>query len=231
LRPILMASLVAILGLLPASLATGLGSDVQRPLATVIVWGLFSGMTLTLFLVPVLYRAVLPALPEATVATAEGAVFVEPLPDVTPADVIAVLRALDAEGGESEIFRIADLSDREFGRVVLIIKAAELLDFVDTPRQLVVLGVIGRQLIQATPDDQARIWRRQLLQLRLFRIVHDAAMTRPDRTIDRDFVLETIVTRMPNENYELVFNTFVRWARFGALFHYDPETHHLRLIE
>ena len=42
LRPILMASLVAILGLLPASLATGLGSDVQRPLATVIVWGLFS---------------------------------------------------------------------------------------------------------------------------------------------------------------------------------------------
>ena len=56
-------------------------------------------------------------------------------------------------------------------------------------------------------------------------------MTRPDRTIDRDFVLETIVTRMPSENYELVFNTFVRWARFGALFDYDPETHHLRLIE
>ena len=65
LRPILMASLVAILGLLPASLATGLGSDVQRPLATVIVWGLFSAMTLTLFLVPVLYGLVLPALPEA----------------------------------------------------------------------------------------------------------------------------------------------------------------------
>lgn len=41
-RPILVASLVAILGLVPASLATGLGSDVQRPLATVIAWGLFS---------------------------------------------------------------------------------------------------------------------------------------------------------------------------------------------
>jgi len=55
LRPILVASLVAILGLLPASLATGLGSDVQRPLATVIVWGLFSSTLLTLFVVPVLY--------------------------------------------------------------------------------------------------------------------------------------------------------------------------------
>jgi cobalt-zinc-cadmium resistance protein CzcA len=55
-RPVLMASLVAILGLVPASVARGLGSDVQRPLATVIVWGLFSSLLLTLFLVPVLYR-------------------------------------------------------------------------------------------------------------------------------------------------------------------------------
>jgi cobalt-zinc-cadmium resistance protein CzcA len=64
LRPILMASMVAILGLLPASIATGLGSDVQRPMATVIVWGLFSSTILTLFVVPVLYRIVSPGLPK-----------------------------------------------------------------------------------------------------------------------------------------------------------------------
>lgn len=60
LRPILLASLVAILGLLPASLAMGLGSDVQRPLATVIVWGLFSSTILTLFVIPVLYDLFAP---------------------------------------------------------------------------------------------------------------------------------------------------------------------------
>jgi cobalt-zinc-cadmium resistance protein CzcA len=65
LRPILLASLVAILGLLPASLATGLGSDVQRPLATVIVWGLFSSTILTLFVVPVLYDLFSPHVPPA----------------------------------------------------------------------------------------------------------------------------------------------------------------------
>jgi cobalt-zinc-cadmium resistance protein CzcA len=59
-RPILVASLVAILGLVPASLATGLGSDVQRPLATVIVWGLFSATVMTVLLVPVLYRLFAP---------------------------------------------------------------------------------------------------------------------------------------------------------------------------
>jgi cobalt-zinc-cadmium resistance protein CzcA len=56
--------LVAMLGLLPASMATGLGSDVQRPLATVIVWGLFSSTTVTLLLVPVLYRLLEPPLPK-----------------------------------------------------------------------------------------------------------------------------------------------------------------------
>jgi cobalt-zinc-cadmium resistance protein CzcA len=55
-----MTAIVAIFGLLPASLATGLGSDVQRPLATVIVWGLFSSMLLTLFVVPVGYRLIMP---------------------------------------------------------------------------------------------------------------------------------------------------------------------------
>ncbi len=67
LRPILMASLVAMLGLLPASMADGLGSDVQRPLATVIVWGLFSSTALTLFMVPVLYRLLAPPLPPTEV--------------------------------------------------------------------------------------------------------------------------------------------------------------------
>ncbi|HMO34834.1 MAG TPA: efflux RND transporter permease subunit, partial [Gemmatales bacterium] len=62
LRPILMTAIVAIFGLLPASLATGLGSDVQRPLATVIVWGLFSAMVLTLFVLPVLYFLVPPGI-------------------------------------------------------------------------------------------------------------------------------------------------------------------------
>ena len=113
----------------------------------------------------------------------------------------------------------------------MIVKAAELLDFVDTPQQHVVLTATGQRFVGVSPNEQAALWRQQLLQLRLFRLAYDAAMTRADRTIDRDFVLETIVTRMPSENYELVFNTFVRCARFGRLFHHDPQTQQLRLIE
>ncbi len=55
LRPVLMTATVAILGLMPASLASGIGSDVQRPLATVIVYGLLFSTIITLFILPTLY--------------------------------------------------------------------------------------------------------------------------------------------------------------------------------
>jgi heavy metal efflux system protein len=54
-RQILMTSTVAILGLVPASLSTNIGSDVQRPLATVIVYGLAFGTAITLYALPALY--------------------------------------------------------------------------------------------------------------------------------------------------------------------------------
>ncbi|MBP5211125.1 MAG: efflux RND transporter permease subunit [Bacteroidales bacterium] len=57
-RPILMTATVAVLGLFPASISTGIGSDVQRPLATVIVYGLLFATVITLFILPTLYYMV-----------------------------------------------------------------------------------------------------------------------------------------------------------------------------
>ena len=56
LRPVLMTASIAALGLIPMLLSSGVGSEVQRPLATVVVGGLFSSTLLTLFVVPSLYR-------------------------------------------------------------------------------------------------------------------------------------------------------------------------------
>ena len=55
LRPVLMTASVAAMGMIPAAINHGLGSDVQRPLATVIVGGLISATALTLLLLPALY--------------------------------------------------------------------------------------------------------------------------------------------------------------------------------
>ncbi len=55
LRPVLMTAMTTVLGLLPLLLATGIGADVQRPLATVVVFGLTTSTLLTLFVIPAVY--------------------------------------------------------------------------------------------------------------------------------------------------------------------------------
>ena len=56
LRPVLMTAFTSALGLIPMLLATGIGSEVQKPLATVVIGGLVSSTILTLFVLPALYE-------------------------------------------------------------------------------------------------------------------------------------------------------------------------------
>ena len=56
LRPVLMTAMTTVLGLLPLLLARGIGAEVQRPLAVVVVFGLTSSTLLTLFVIPAVYR-------------------------------------------------------------------------------------------------------------------------------------------------------------------------------
>ncbi len=60
-RPVLMTATTTVLGLLPLLLSHGIGSEVQRPLATVVVFGLTSATFLTLFVIPALYSWFSPA--------------------------------------------------------------------------------------------------------------------------------------------------------------------------
>jgi cobalt-zinc-cadmium resistance protein CzcA len=78
-RPILMMTLSACIGLLPAAISTGIGSQVQRPLATVIVGGMLIGPVMLLVVVPALQSlflrheaAATPATPPVPEAPAES---------------------------------------------------------------------------------------------------------------------------------------------------------------
>ncbi len=58
LRPVLMTASIAMLGLIPLALATGPGSEIQRPLAIVVIGGLITSTALTLLILPIVYRMV-----------------------------------------------------------------------------------------------------------------------------------------------------------------------------
>src|SRR5262245_20264138 len=150
----------------------------------------------------------------------------EPLPDATVSQIVGLLEYLDAREGREEIFRIAADTHTEFGRMLSVVEGAELLDFVDTPKRLVVLEPLGQRFVKAGIEERKTIWHDQLLKLKLYQMVRDALQKQP-AGLDRDFVLETLVIHMPQENYEKVFETLVRWGRFGNLFAYDENTQRL----
>ncbi|HUC40068.1 MAG TPA: nitrate/sulfonate/bicarbonate ABC transporter ATP-binding protein [Gemmatimonadales bacterium] len=145
---------------------------------------------------------------------------IEPLPNVAPPEIIGLLEYLETRDGKGDVFKIAAQTNLEFGRLITIVKAAEMLNFVDTPKSAVILEPEGRRFIEASPEQRKRLWRAQLLQLSLFREIV-GVLRRRRKPVDKDFVLETIVLRLPQEDYERVFQTFIEWARFGELLAYD----------
>jgi len=140
---------------------------------------------------------------------------------VSAVEIVGLLELLATRGGQEDVFRIAVAGNKEFGHLIAVVKAAEMLNFVDTPKSTVILEALGKRFVQASAEDRKAIWRDQLLTLSLFKEIHDVLRRQRKHRVDRDFVLETIVIRLPQENYERVFETLVGWARFGDLFSYD----------
>ncbi len=153
----------------------------------------------------------------------------EAIPRAAPSEILGLLEYLDARGGQEDVFRIASDTDREFGKLIAVVNAAELLELVDTPRRLVVLSPDGAKFVKASPEDRRTLWRDHILQLRLFQLVKDAVARQVEHRVDRDFVLEIIALHLPNEDYEGMFETFVRWSRFANLFVYDEEAETIAL--
>ncbi len=157
----------------------------------------------------------------APAPAAPGFIAVEPLPDASPGEIVGLLEYLDARGGSDELFRIVSDTHKEFGRVITVVKAAEMLDFVDTPKRMVQLNADGQRFLKADTDTRKAIWREMLVKMKLFRDLADVVARHADEGVERDFVLETLALALPEENLERTFEALVDWAQAGELFRYD----------
>ena len=165
-----------------------------------------------------------PEVPATTSTSSSIPASIEPLPDISSSEIVGLLEYLDARGGKEDMYKISADTHTEFGRLLSAVKAAEMLEFVDTPKRMVILEAEGQRYVRAPLDERKGIWRGQLVKLGIFKEVVDLIRRQPDKEIHRDLVLETIVFRMPFENYEKVFDTLVRWGRFGDLLAYDEDS-------
>ena len=208
-----MADRIVILGANPGVVRTIIENDLPRPRD-------YRSADL-LALVDRLHEEITGAeLPDVAPA-AEEAAPIEPLPEALPTEIVGLLEYLDARGGRQDLFRIAADTQREFGRMIAVVRAAEMLNLIDTPRRMVTLEPLGKRFVDASPEERKAIWREQLMKLRLFREVRELVQREPSGQVSRELVLETIILRMPQENYEKAFETLIGWARFGDLFAYD----------
>ena len=91
------------------------------------------------------------------------------IPFVTPAEVLGLLGLIDDE--PTDVFELAERLGKEFGAVVRLVKAAELLGLVNTPGQDVEITALGREVLAAVPREQKRIVREQLIKLKIFELL------------------------------------------------------------
>jgi NitT/TauT family transport system ATP-binding protein len=161
-----------------------------------------------------------PSAPSVT-ATREW----EQLPPVIPSEIVGLLEYLEARRGQEDVFRIANDTSREFGQIISVVKAAEVLELVDTPKRLVVLTTEGRAFTKAIGDDRKRIWRQQLLSMNVFKDIYQLLSRQTTKSVDRDIIEEMIVLAMPYEDHAAQFSTIIMWGRFGGLLTYDEANH------
>ncbi len=164
-------------------------------------------------------------LPDVTISTVEPTVdsdVLEPLPPAQSNDILGLLEYLETQGGSSDIFHVSAATHVPFEKVLASVKAAEMLDFVDTPKRQVVFTPLGQRFVRAGMEERKDLWQQQLMELKLFRIVkdllglHDGTLTKEELTLE-------LAHRLPMENPEITFQTLVAWGRMGELFAYRED--------
>lgn len=148
---------------------------------------------------------------------------VEALPNATVGEIVGLLEILDDHKGQIDIFQLSMIVGKDFGSVMNVVKAAEMLDFVDTPRRNVIFTVIGKTFLNGDVNQRKVIFKEQIMKLRIFQLITDMLKHGKQEGLNEDIVLETLAMLLPNEDTEKQFDTIVDWGRYGELIGHNAE--------
>lgn len=147
----------------------------------------------------------------------------ENLPPVTPSEVIGLLEVLDNIGGKIDIFKLARETAMEFGHCLGVAKTAELLDFVDTPKQTVEFTGFGRRFMRADAQEKKEIFSKQVGGLRVIQALLNWIEESPEKEVGREDVIQRLQGFFPNEKLEILFDTLVSFGRFAELISFNAK--------
>jgi NitT/TauT family transport system ATP-binding protein len=146
----------------------------------------------------------------------------ESIPLVSVGQILGLLSILRDSPELSNIYDISDEIGREFGDTIAIVKAAEILEFIDTPKDEVRFTELGRRFIAADRLERRTIFADQVFKLRIFHII--IALLKEFEEIEADRVIKDIASALPYDNPEKTFETMIAWGRYAGLMDCNAKT-------
>ena len=184
---------------------------------------------------------VLPDEPAAPAATPSGALApsgraptaaparVESIPAATVSEILGLLEVLEDSEETINVFDLSARIARDFGDTIAIVKAAEMLGLVDTPKDDVFMTQVGWYLLAAPLPARKTLFRQAIMRLRLFQIVTEILEGAQDKRVRADVILERLAALLPYDRSDRLFETLVAWGRFAEMLDYDQDTHTIYL--
>jgi len=151
------------------------------------------------------------------------------LPYVTAAEVLGLVSLLGDD--PLDVFDLAEKLGKEFGAVVRLLKAAELLGFVETPGQDVLITPLGRELVSASTSEQKRIVREQLMKLKIFELLVRLIRVQENQTLTSEELIRELTAALPHEKPRQLYRTLLGWGRYAEIVSLDQRRHFIRLYE
>jgi len=171
-----------------------------------------------------------PTSPAGSVATGVGGWPVpEPIPHVGLGQVIGLMEIVQDHQGKMDVFALDVQTSYDFGHTLSVIKAGEMLGFLETPGNAVLLSEIGRVFLGSDINARKSMLNQRLRRLGAFQMVLRILEEAKDHQLSADIIQEELVMRLPNENIEELFDTMIGWARFAELLSYDADAQTLGL--
>jgi NitT/TauT family transport system ATP-binding protein len=154
---------------------------------------------------------------------------IESIPTVGVSQILGLLSILHDQPDLNNVYDISDEIGKEFGETIAIVKAAEILEFVNTPKDEVEFTELGRRFFQSGREARKQIFAEQVQKLRLFHII--LAYLETQEEVLAETVTHDIATALPYENPEKILQTMIAWGRYAGLMDYNANTDMVTLPE
>ena len=164
-------------------------------------------------------------------AAAPAPARVEPIPNVPVETIVGLLESIEDAQETINVFDLSARIGKEFGETIGIVKAAEMLDLVDTPKDDVLMTQTGWYFLAAPPPARKTLFRQAIMKLRLFQMLTARLADAPEGRIDADSVLEELATLLPYDHPAKLLETLIAWGRYAELIDFDQDANTVYLHE